>query len=95
MTSDMILSQEIENLAKGVSTIAMRDRQPDPDLVRIAEELELTGQLAFALEQELAVFRTLEAGRSARLAVEDGVTAAVQPINQDGNVLTPDFGGRS
>lgn len=94
MTSDMILSQEIENLAKGINKIAARDRQPDPDLVRIAEELDLTAQLAFALEQELAVFRALEDGRSARLTVEEAIGSVVGTIHQDGNVLKPDFGGR-
>lgn len=95
MTLDQTLSREIDALAKGVRTIAARDRQPDPDLIGIAEELELTVQLCHALEQELAVFRRLEAGKSTRIAIEAVSTEAVLPVRQDGNVITPDFGGRS
>lgn len=95
MTSDIVLTDEINRLAKRVRTLAARDRQPDPELIEVAEELEISGLLSYAIEQELAIFRQLEAGKSTRIAIEVVSTEAVMPIGGDGNVVAPDFGRRS
>lgn len=95
MTLDKTLSEEIAALALGVHTVAARDRVPDADLIDIAAELELTAQLCHAMEQELAVFRRLEAGRSTRIVIETVSTEAVRPVRRDGKVIAPDFGRRS
>lgn len=95
MRLDRLLSTGLADLARSVRSIAHRDRKPDPELLRMADELALSAELSSAMELELAVFRQLEAGRSGRLSIEIASTEAVLPTSREDNVITPDFGGRS
>lgn len=93
--SDLVLSHELGRLAEDLRRLAARDRVPDPQLTGMVEELELYALLAGATEQELAVFRRLEAGQSRRIAIEAVSVESVLPIKRDGNVVAPDFGRSS
>ncbi|KGE00979.1 hypothetical protein [Rhizobium sp. YS-1r] len=95
MKSHATLSQEITILE---SEFAPHEQSglslSGGDVVRIRKRLTLLGKLARNFEQELAIYRLIDAGRIQASTIERTTLdiAADLILAAEGNVIRPDFG---
>ncbi|TAY75349.1 hypothetical protein [Rhizobium ruizarguesonis] len=91
------LSTEIAHAAEDFDRLVSPGRSLDPDVVAFRKVLKILGKLAESLEREVQIYRLSEAGRLGREVIEQLAmeAAATFILNNEGNVIRPDFGRKS
>ncbi|MBW8285780.1 MAG: hypothetical protein K0M55_19500 [Rhizobium sp.] len=86
-----------------ISDFAIHQDEPEgisidqDQLLKLLSILRVMQEMATNLEIEVRCLRDMEAGRGARAFLDDEATAHLADLlpNVGGNVIRPDFGGRS
>ncbi len=91
------VSQSIDDLLQILEPYGSFDEViiPRQSYQSVLLRLAAIRRMAGLMERELGSFRLLEGRRGSRSLLNDLSATTALPIEQDGNVIRPDFGGRS
>jgi hypothetical protein len=94
MSPAVRLSDELSGIAAELKQLADRGPVSPVDAHLVAEQIDLSAQLAHSLEQELSVFRLWECQRRGASIVEQLTAGTVLDHAAASNVIAPAFGGK-